>query len=218
MSDQNGNEMDRILRLVEDGKVSPAEGERLIASLESRRQTLRCPYCAESIQVGAAVCPECASPLARPTFEPAGSAEQRDGYTRLTALGKVLVIYTFVITGIVLLTGLRLPWSWSLVDVTRSGLAVLGMAGAVLICKGHRGGWVLGMFWAGLQVVELVVGGHVLNRQVLAVDFIFTSNGNGLGVNILAILLLVLFVVASKAHRKPGTAMRPERYVREVVR
>ena len=43
-------EQQRILELVQSGKVTPEEGERLLASLEQRSRGRRqCPFCAVSV-------------------------------------------------------------------------------------------------------------------------------------------------------------------------
>lgn len=214
----NGNqEMDRILRLVEEGKVSPAEGERLIASLEARQQTMRCPYCAESIPAGLNVCPECATPLAAASFAPPAARPASRGLSHLSGLGKVLVVYTFIVTAIVILTNLSVIMSPA--GIFRTGLAVLGVAAAVLICKGRSVGWGLAMLWSGLQIVRITLGGYVLNQQGLAFSFNYSSNGSGFGINFLGILLLVLFIVASRERRGDlAERTRTDGYVREVTR
>jgi len=186
------NEQERILGLVESGKVTPVEGERLLSSLERHGlDSGKCPFCAETIPAVIDVCPECGSALNAYTSSQA-MWRSGAGFGALGGLGKFLVCYMFMICG---LTILLPPWCFSLrVELM---LAVLGIVAAVLICKGCRSGWVLGILWAGAQIVMVVVNGVMINRQLLHLGITWTANGNGMGFNLVGLVLFVLLIKAA---------------------
>lgn len=186
-------ERTRILEMVESGTVTPEEGDRLLESLEQRTgPRLRCPYCAEEIPAQTAICPECNSTLGgRQTLDPVQPTGQ--GFYSLTGLGKFLVCYMFLICGLV--------WVFSIGRFSPCAapsmmLALLGIAGAVLVCKGSRTGWVLGTIWAAVQIVPVIVNGLVLNQQILHVGINWVTNGSGVGFNAVGLVLTVLFIKA----------------------
>ncbi len=169
-----GEEQQRILELVESGKVTPEEGERLLASLEQRsRGRQQCPFCAESIPAEIDPCPECGSALgASHVLSPAPQNES--GFHALGGLAKFLVCYLFLICGIQFIP----PW-----NITAVLLAALGIVAAVLICKGSRSGWILGILWAGVQIIPIVVGSTIFN--------------------LVGVILLILFIKAAPRDPKP---------------
>ena len=188
-------ERGRVLDMVASGAVSAAEGERLLDALGEGGDTLRCPYCAETVPA-AEVCAECGTRLdaAGP-----GRAPRERSFRTLSGLSKFLIIYEIIVCGIVLLS-----FGWLRNPLVLSGtlLAVLGLASALLMCKGNRIGWALGIAWACAQAVEIIMQNTILNRQVLTVGFRFAQNGAGLGVNVVGIVLLVMFVLAAREWRE----------------
>ena len=196
MTDAGREERQRILEMVREGAVSPEQGERLLVSLEQRSAgSQRCPYCAEEIPAQVGECPECRSPL---VTGPAGSAARPagSGFHGLGSLGKFLVCYTFMVCGLIWLLN---PLGFAAGAVFAKMLAVLGVVGAVLICKGVRAGWVLSTIWAAVQIVPVVVNGILLNRQLLHVGINWTTNGSGLGFNAVGLVLLIMFIKAMPA-------------------
>ncbi len=179
--------------MVQSGKVTPEEGERLLMSLEQRTGEQRqCPYCAETIPARALVCPECESALTAPR-DPGFVPQAGRGFHGLTGLGKFLVCYTFLMCGLVCLYGIG---RFSPQGIPPILLALLGITGAILICKGSRTGWALGTIWAAAQIVVVVVNFHVLNRQILLWGTKKVTNGDGLGFNLVGLILIILFVKA----------------------
>jgi len=189
--DSQRSERQRILDMVQSGAVSPEEADRLLESLEQRgKARQRCPYCAEEIPAGVALCPECNSSLGG---QSAASGLQRSGtgFHSLSSLGKFLVCYTLLICGIVLVFAIA---HCSPATVSGMILAALGIASGILMCKGSAAGWWLGALWGGIQILPVVVANTVLNRQVLHLGVLSTTNGSGFGVNAVGIVLLVLFL------------------------
>ena len=198
----------RILEMVESGKVSAAEGARLLESTRTTggTGTMKCPFCAETVLPRAGICPECNSNV---HVAPIPSASAT-GFHALTGLGKFLVIYTLLITGFWLVSTLLAGghfFSMSPQTVIGSLLAVLGLVSGIMIIKGKPVGWGLGILWAILQIVEIIANYQPLNRQVLHLGINTVTNGSGLGINLLGIILLVLFIKAKNANqraRQPG--------------
>ncbi len=62
-SGQFREEQSRILGMVESGKISAAEGERLLDTLTRETTTMACPFCNEDIRVEAVKCRHCGSYL-----------------------------------------------------------------------------------------------------------------------------------------------------------
>ena len=56
-------EQKRILAMVEGGKVSPDEGDRLLGTLERETATMACPFCSEDIRIEAVKCRHCGNYL-----------------------------------------------------------------------------------------------------------------------------------------------------------
>ena len=167
-----GDEQQRILELVESGKVTPEEGERLLASLEQRsRGRQQCPFCAESIPSEIAACPECGSALG---VSPLAIPQNENGFHALGGLAKFLVCYLFLICGIQFIP----PW-----NIAAVLLAVLGFVAGVMICKGSRTGWILGILWAGAQIIPIVTGSITLC--------------------LVGVILLILFIKATPRDPKP---------------
>jgi hypothetical protein len=194
MTESQNDEVRRILAMVEEGKVTPEEAERLIGSMEQRKNQVRCPFCAEAIPMGSSVCPECNTPLA-PTADATPSEIGRSGgFHALTGLGKFLVIYTFAVCSIVILASV--PFGFSPAWVAQGLLSVFGFVAAVLICKGNPIGWVMGIWWAGLQMIPVTISGMTLNKQFFHFGINFVVNGSGLGINLVGIVLLILFIKA----------------------
>jgi hypothetical protein len=201
MNDKGSTELGRILDMIESGKVSPEDGERLIGSLESRAQTMTCPYCVENIPAGTAVCPECATPLAAAPSTSASGDAPFGGYRSLSGGGKFLVVYTFVVCAIVLLTSLG--WGLSGREIAPCLLAGLGVVSGILLCKGKPAGWPLAILWGALQIVLVMVNGAPLNRQVFHVGMSQTTNGSGLGLNLVGVALVIIAVMARRKVAEP---------------
>ena len=185
------DEQQRILELVESGKVTPEEGERLLASLEQRSRGRRvCPFCAETIPAETTPCPECGSALGA---SPLAIPQNENGFHALGGLGKFLVCYMFLVCG------LQFIPSWNITAVL---LATLGIFSAALICKGSPTGWMLGKLWAGIQIIPVVLNGIFLNQQGLDLKILSTTNGSGIGFNLVGVILLILFVKATPSKPK----------------
>ena len=71
-------ERNRILGMVEDGKISAEEGERLMETLERETTSMACPFCAEEIQVGAVKCMHCKAFLMQDITTPRRLTRSRD--------------------------------------------------------------------------------------------------------------------------------------------
>jgi len=83
----------------------------------------------------------------------------------------------------------------------RLAVAGLGVAAGVLIWRMHPSGWVLGVIWAALQIVTVYIGGASLNKMFFFIGGSFNTNGSGLGINIVGIVLLVLFIRGMKQYK-----------------
>jgi hypothetical protein len=190
MEETQKNEQNRILEMVASGKVTPTEGERLLALLDQRSGRRRvCPFCAETIPAETSICPECGSVLTTATAAP---VKAQNGFHALPGLGRFLVIYTFFVCGAVLLINLfSFGFLHSLSTVLLAGL---GLTGAILICKESRMGWILCTLWAGIQIVPIILNGTLLNQQLLHLGVFSTSNGSGIGFNLVGLILLILFI------------------------
>lgn len=195
MSTMNG-ETKRILEMVESGRISAAEGARLLESTRSTDKpgNIKCPFCAEMVIPNADICPECHSDLQASTTALA--------LQTLNPIGKFLVIYTVLITGFWMVSSLLSGGAFSFSPQTVIGflLSALGMTAGIMLIKGNPTGWSLGILWSALQIVEIIVNYQPLNRQVLQLGANFHTNGRGLGINLLGIILLVLFIKAKNAN------------------
>lgn len=215
MNEPNEQELQRILSLVADGTITPEEGDRLVESLEKRKDSIRCPFCAERIAAGLEQCPECASilrvppPPHSPPFQQTGG-----GVPAMGGLGKFLLLYTFVVTSIVILTELRALYVPA--SACRIALAGLGFTAAFLISKGNPAGWTLGAWWGGLQAPLIILGHAVINKQLFTLSLKGSMNGFGLGMNLVGIILLIFFLKAKRAAAYSQSFAGPDRYTREV--
>ena len=194
----NNDELRRILDMIESGKVTAAEGARLLETTQSHKDTPDtrvCPYCAETIP-DADRCPECGSNLSRPV----GWSSDGSGFHALDSLGKIMVVYTLVVAGLELAThllpGIISPGMPQLLDLLLSGL---GLCAGILMFKGQSIGWTLAIIWAALQIVTLVLHGQPVNQQLFHLGYKHCVNGRGLGINLVGIILLVLFIKAKPA-------------------
>ena len=199
---ETGGDTRRILEMVESGRISAAEGARLLESTRSTGSSggIKCPFCAETVVPNAGICPECNSSIHASPAPPASAG----GFHALTGLGKFLVIYTLLITGFWLVSTLFMGghfFSLTPQTIVGSLLAVLGLTAGIMILKGKPAGWNLGMLWSGLQIIELFVRHQPLNRQVLQLGANFLTNGDGLGINLVGIILLILFIKAKAANQ-----------------
>lgn len=189
MSEEN-NEMRRILQMVEDGTISPDDADRLIDELHGQ-DTICCPWCAETIPSTETICPECGSdPYHGPNMQPLHNITE----TSLGTLNGVLICYCAVVGLIVGLSCLRNIAH--LASICQFSLAVLALFAAYMMFKRNPVGWTLGMVWSGLQIIEVIINRTAINRQFLHVGANFLTNGTGLGINIIGIVLLVLFIKA----------------------
>jgi hypothetical protein len=193
----NNEEMKRVLTMIERGQISAAEGARLLESAQTSAttKTVTCPYCAEAIPTHSGMCPECKSNLATPvTNHPAGGS----GFRSLSGLGKFLVVYTLLVSGYLLLD---LFFRFNSVSVITVLLPALGLTAGIMILKGRSGGWKLGMLWSALQIVPVIVHYQTLNEQLFHLGIKQQTNGLGLGINLVGIILLILFIKAKPARQ-----------------
>jgi len=201
MAQENG-ELRRILDMVEAGKISPEEAERLIGSLKQESARMRCPYCAESIPANSPVCPECATPLASQAAHTSDIRGPESGFFALSGLGKFLVLYLFAVCTIIMLSLFR-HGVFAYPSLSFQALmAGFGIVAGVLICKGNRAGWTMALWWAGLQIIPVTFDCITPNKQLFHVGVHFTANCGGLGLNLVGVLLLILFFKA-KPHDEP---------------
>ena len=115
---------------------------------------------------------------------------RRRSWRDLSMLAKFLAVYVLVVAVVA-----GLPWGMgSFGGFTQTVLGWLGVAAGVLMTMARPAGWWLGLFWALAQALEVVVGGHALNRQCLSLGANFNVNGLGLGLNVVGVILVVLFV------------------------
>lgn len=195
----NSEELRKILEMVESGQVSAADGAKLLASTQQSEtaKSLTCPYCAESIPTRSGHCPECGSNLNTPV---APAPNQSRSFQALTGLGKFLVLYILLVTGFWLISSL-LAGGMHLTETSLFGglLALLGLFAGMQILRGHPIGWNLGMAWSALQIVSVIIRGQIVNQQVFRLGTNFQVNGQGFGINLVGIILLVLFIRAKSA-------------------
>ncbi len=186
------NETRRILSMVESGKLSAEEADRLLNEMNAAA-TVTCPWCAEEIPADCRICPECHTALSSSPPVPAAGTHER---VPLGTLNGILLCYTFVVGVIEVIS--HLGAFTSPAGVVRALLGGLALFAAWLMWKRDLFGWTLGILWSAAQIVLIVLHGAVLNVQFFCFPFITTTNDNGVGLNFLAILLLVLFVVGRK--------------------
>lgn len=202
---ENSEELRKILEMVESGQISADDGAKLLASTQQAEtaESLSCPYCAESIPIHSGHCPECGSNLNTPV---APSPNQSRGFQALTGLGKFLVVYTLLVTGIWLISSL-LFGGMRLTEASLFGgmLSLLGLFAGIQILRGHPIGWNLGIAWSALQIVTVIIRGQIVNQQVFRLGANFHANGQGLGINLVGIILLILFIKAKSAQSRCPT-------------
>lgn len=195
----SNEEIKRILDMIESGKITAAEAARLLETARPAQRAAEnkvCPFCAENIPAHNDPCPECGSHLK-------GSASHGDtgtGFHALSTFSKSMVIYTLVVSGFVLATGF-VPGNKVLyqMDILNLLLAGLGLTAGILMFKGKAAGWGLAMLWAALQIITIVVHSEVINQQVFHFGINFHTNGQGLGINLVGIILLILLIKAKPA-------------------
>lgn len=190
MSDDT--EVKRILEMVENGTISAAEGARLLDTARgpsTAERGVTCPFCAETIPAQERLCPECGSDLqAPPTRSTTGH-----GFQSLSGLGKFLVVYTLMVAGLELL---GLFFSFGIGALATSLLSVLGLIAGIMILKGNSRGWGLGILWSALQIICVILRGEVINQQIFHLGITHHVNGQGLGFNLVGVILLILFIKA----------------------
>ncbi len=93
-------------------------------------------------------------------------------------------------------------------------LASLGLVSAGLICKGSPTGWMLGILWSAMQIVEVQVAGVAINRQWFHVGASFNVNAIGFGVNLVGAALFILFLKT----KPQASSVTPMRYATNVPR
>ena len=76
--DQYREERARILGMVEQGRVSPGEADRLFDSLERETATASCPFCGGEIRVEAVKCKHCRRFLTEEMYRPKRLTRSRD--------------------------------------------------------------------------------------------------------------------------------------------
>jgi hypothetical protein len=192
MVDGVNTEAQRILQLIADRQISAAEGEALLDALEGRAQ-VRCPWCAEEIPGGREVCPECGEAIGR---APAPAPQVQGLMHGLSTLDQVLAVTVILISGIYLLSH-HAFFSQGVAML----LAILGIVSGVLILKRNPLGWTLGIIWSAAQIIEFILAGHAINRQLFHLGGTFQSNGAGLGINLVGVLFLILFIKASNQRK-----------------
>jgi len=196
MGEEQKNEMGHILDMVSSGKITPEDGEKLLNALEKSKNKMICPFCAEKIDGGNGVCPECKSNLRdNNTTVSLGSGKRGRSFHTVGALSKVLIIYMGVVSIIVLLGSFGFFSPKSLIPIV---LSILGLVAAVMMWKGNNVGWIMGIIWSGLQILVIFVQRFPLNRQFLHVGMNTLTNGDGIGINVVGIILLILFLVVRK--------------------
>lgn len=112
-------------------------------------------------------------------------------------MSKFLIIYMFFVCIIVLLFSFNSLFNigpWVFPDL----LALFGLCAAILMCRGKREGWIMGMIWSAAQIIVIIIGSSAINRQFLHLGVYSTVNGSGLGFNLVGVLLAIFFVTARK--------------------
>jgi predicted amidophosphoribosyltransferase len=191
----NNEEIKRVLDMVESGRISAAEGAALLESAQTftTSETTTCPYCAESIASDGGICPECGSNLAIPFTAPPSAGS---GFQALSGLGKFLVVYTLLVSGYILL---HLFFKFDSNSAFTALLAALGLAAGIMILRDHPSGWKLGMLWSALQIVPVIIHYQPINEQFFHLGIKNHVNGQGLGFNLVGLILLILFIKAKPA-------------------
>jgi phage shock protein PspC (stress-responsive transcriptional regulator) len=76
--DRYREERARILGMVEQGRVSPEEADRLFESLERETSTSSCPFCGGEIRAEAVKCKHCRKFLAEEMYRPKRLTKSHD--------------------------------------------------------------------------------------------------------------------------------------------
>ena len=71
-------EQSRILGMIEKGKLTPEEAERLFATLERKTSTMACPYCGGDVRIEAIRCKHCHRDLVAEMGKPRCLCKSRD--------------------------------------------------------------------------------------------------------------------------------------------
>ena len=74
--------------------------------------------------------------------------------------------------------------------------ALLGLLAGIQILRGKSIGWNLGIAWSALQIVTVIIHRQIVNQQVFHLGANYHTNGQGFGINLVGIILLVLFIKA----------------------
>jgi hypothetical protein len=125
------------------------------------------------------LCPACSAEASPPRC-----------FRDLSTLAKVLAVYALIAGAI---CSLSPPWFDSLPSFTQSALGGIGVAAGILMIGANRAGWAMGLCWSAAQILLLYVDGRSLNRQFLDLHANFLTNGMGLGINAVGIILTILF-------------------------
>lgn len=189
-------EKDRILAMVEGGKISPEEGDELIEALRASSKTVKCPYCAEEVSPRQRKCPECDS-----TIMLEGEVQKAPAQSQRVPSGKIslFLAYYMLIIGIIVFS---LYWPHHhkalIFALPMKLMALMAVISAILILKKNIIGWYLGAAWSALQIILLYTSYTCINKQFFVLQINFLTNGNGLGLNFVGIILLILFIAAWK--------------------
>jgi len=91
------------------------------------------------------------------------------------------------------------PWNLgSFGSVSQTALGWLGIAAGVLMVMARPVGWWLGLIWALAQALEVVIDKHPLNHQCLYFGGNMLTNGSGVGLNLVGVILVGLFIVTHR--------------------
>jgi hypothetical protein len=191
-------EEERIQAMVESGKISREEGDELIEALKASSKTVKCPYCAEEVSPRNRKCPECDSDIIFEAPNQASSGRQRKSAPRV--INGILIVYMLVVGALILV--FRWPPNQTLLFLPMKLMAVMAITSAILMIYDKKLGWYLGIIWSCLQIVLIYMSFGCLNKQFFVLQYYFLFNGNGIGINLVGIILLVLFIIAGKESQK----------------
>ena len=191
-------EKERIQAMVESGKISSEEGNELIEALKASSKTVKCPYCAEEVSPRNRKCPECDSDIIIAPSNQASSGRQRKSAPRV--INGILIVYMLVVGALILV--FRWPPNQTLLFLPMKLMAVMAITSAILMIYDKKLGWYLGIIWSCLQIVLIYFSFGCINKQFFVLQYYFLFNGNGIGINLVGIILLVLFIIDGKESQK----------------